>query len=78
MKWSKDKIKVWVLIILALVLFGLILTVYNIFPVTYMTIMGLINLAILIYVIWKFADFQEYTKELSDSILTITYTNIDI
>lgn len=51
MKWSKDKIKVWVLIILALVLFGLFLTVYNIFPVTYMTIMGLINLAILIYVI---------------------------
>lgn len=51
MKWSKDKIKVWILIIIALVLFGLILTVYNIFPVTYMTIMGLINLAILIYVI---------------------------
>jgi len=51
MKWSKDKIKVWVLIILTLVLFGLILTVYNIFPVTYMTIIGLINFAILIYVI---------------------------
>ena len=51
MKWSKEKLKVWALVILALVLFGLILTVYNIFPVTYMIIMGLINLAILIYVI---------------------------
>lgn len=51
MKWNKDKIKIWILIMIILAIFGLILTIYNIFPMTYMTIMGLINFGILIYVI---------------------------
>ena len=51
MKWNKEKLSIWGWIILALVIFGLVLTIYNIYPLTYMTIIGLINLAILIYVI---------------------------
>ena len=51
MKWDRDKLRIWGYVVLILFIFGLILTVYNIYPLTYMTIIGLINLAILLWVI---------------------------
>ena len=51
MKWNKDKLRIWGYAILILFIFGLILAVYNIYPLTYMIIVGLINLAILLWVI---------------------------
>lgn len=51
MKLDKDKLRIWGYVVLILFIFGLILTVYNIYPLTYMTIIGLINFAILLWVI---------------------------
>ena len=51
MKWSRDKLVKWGWIFLALFIFGLILAVYNFYPLVYMFTIGIINLIVLIMVI---------------------------
>ena len=51
MKWSREKLVKWGWISLALFIFGLILAVYNFYPLVYMFTIGIINLIVLIMVI---------------------------
>lgn len=51
MKWSGEKLIKWGWVLLILFIFGIILAIYNFYPLVYMFIMGTINLLILIWVI---------------------------
>ena len=51
MKWSSEKLIKWGWVLLVLFIFGIILAIYNFYPLVYMFTMGTINLLILIWVI---------------------------
>ena len=51
MKLSRENLVKWGWISLSLFIFGLVLAIYNFYPLVYMFIIGIINLIVLIMVI---------------------------